>query len=350
MKDMLQQLAAGGTLTTEQAVDAFEQIMSGQAHPVQIAAMLALIQARGPTVHEIVGAARVMRKKATHVTVPPGLTVVDTCGTGGDGSKTFNISTAAAIVAAAAARPHGVAIAKHGNRAVTSQSGSSQVLQELGVKLRVAGETLTRCLDEAGLCFCFAPAHHPAMKHAMPVRQELGFRTIFNILGPLTNPAGADRQVMGVYSQDLVEPIANVLAELGAVRAMVVHGLNRGGPPLDELTNCGPTIVGDVQEGSVTMQTIDARSLGLWRVNLYDLRADSVAHSADFIRWVLAGTPGPARDITVLNAAAALVVGDVAADLAQGIDLATTAIDSDAAAQTLQRLVDITNADPTPQN
>ena len=187
MKEFLSLLATGRYLTVEQTVQAFELIMSGKATPVQIAAMLSMIQVRAVSIDELTGAATVMRQKATPVTVPDHLTAIDTCGTGGDGSGTFNISTAAALVAAAVGRPHNIVVAKHGNRAITSKSGSSQVLEILGVKLAVNGETQTQCLDKAGICFCFAPAHHPAMKHVMPIRRELGFRTIFNILGPLNN-------------------------------------------------------------------------------------------------------------------------------------------------------------------
>ncbi|MEM6749895.1 MAG: anthranilate phosphoribosyltransferase, partial [Planctomycetota bacterium] len=224
MKDLLAQLVAGDPLGADQAMLAFSAIMSGDAEPAQTGALLALIQSRGPALDEIVGAARVMRAKSTKVAVPDGLTAVDTCGTGGDHAGTFNISTAAALVAAGAGRARGVCVAKHGNRAVTSKSGSSQVLETLGVKLMVKPEALPKCLSEAGLCFCFAPAHHPAMKHAAPVRAALGFRTIFNIVGPLTNPAGASRQVVGVFDPKLAGTVAEALMALGAERAMVVCG------------------------------------------------------------------------------------------------------------------------------
>ncbi len=354
MKQTLNRLAAGQTLSEAQAVHAFDQIMTGHATPAQVGAMLALIQQRGPTADELLGGASVMRQHATPVTVPQGLRVIDTCGTGGDHAQTFNISTAGAIIAAAAGRPHNVAVAKHGNRSVTSKSGSSQVLEALGVKLNVSGPTLTRCLDDAGLCFCFAPAHHPAMKHVAPVRQELGFRTIFNLLGPLTNPAGAKRQVIGVFEPGLTELFAQVLNRLGSEHVMVVHGqmlADDGGHEtvgLDELSTGGPSRVSHLQGGQVRTYQIDPASVKLPTATLASLRVDSVAASAGVIREVFAGKPGPARDIVCLNAAAALVVADLAVDLQTGVELAAQAIDSRAAAGVLDRLAQITQSDETP--
>ena len=358
MKDVLAQLAAGNTLEAAQARQAFEQIMTGRATEAQIAALLAMIQLRGPTEDELFGAATVMRNKATPVAVPEGLTVIDTCGTGGDHSGTFNISTAAAIVAAGVGRSRGVAVAKHGNRSVTSRSGSSQVLVALGVKLQVAGETLTRCLDEAGLCFCFAPAHHPAMKHAVGVRQQLGFRTIFNLLGPLTNPAGARRQVIGVFDPKWTEPIAHVLLKLGSVHAMVVHGRVEGHDEqrsnrheeagLDELTITGITRVSHLRQGEVRTYELDLQELALPVRGLASLRADGPESSAAMIGDVLEGQPGGARDIVCLNTAAALVVAELAVDLSQGLDQARESIDSGAAKQALEKLVQITQSDHTP--
>lgn len=348
MKQTLAQLVAGRTLTAEETVSAFEQIMTGQATPAQVGAMLAMIQARGPTVAEITGAARVMRSKVARVTVPANLKIIDTCGTGGDHSGTFNISTAAAIVAAGAGRPRGVAVAKHGNRSVTSTSGSSQVLQELGVKLKATPETLTRCLDEAGVCFCFAPAHHPAMKHVAGVRQELGFRTLFNLLGPLTNPALCTRQVMGVFDAALTDPIAQVLRELGSDRAMIVHG-RMGDGGIDEISTGGPTRVSELRAGRVVTSEIDAQTLGLARTVPGTLGAGSPAESAAIVRNVLKGQPGPARDIVALNAAAALLVADLVDDLKVGLAMARESIDSGAAKRALDRLIAITKSDPTPE-
>jgi anthranilate phosphoribosyltransferase len=290
-----------------------------------------------------------MRAKVAAVQVPDGLTVIDTCGTGGDAASTFNISTAAALVAAAAGRPHGVAVAKHGNRSVTSRSGSSQVLETLGVRLKVAPQTLTRCLDEAGLCFCFAPMHHPAMRHAVPIRQSLGVRTIFNVLGPLTNPAGARRQVMGVFAPELTETLATVLGELGSEDAMVVCGRLGEAGRLDELSTGGPTRVSRLRNGGVQTSEVDPASLGLAPPPPGALQVDGPEASAAVVREVLEGRPGPARDIVVLNAAAALVVAGLAADLSAGLERAGQAIDAGEARQALDRLVAITNADDTPQ-
>ena len=350
MKDLLAKLVAGQTLSINQSVKVFEQIMSGQVSAAQLGAMLALIQSRGATVEEITGAATVMRQKATAVSVPAHLTVIDTCGTGGDHASTFNISTAAAIVAGAAGRPQNVAVAKHGNRSVTSLSGSSQVFEALGVKLRVTSQTLSRCLDEAGLCFCFAPAHHPAMKHAMPVRGELGFRTIFNVLGPLTNPAGAKRQVMGVFSAELTDPIAQVLGRLGSEQAMVVHGSlgGRNAAGLDELTTTGPTRVSHLRHGQVETIEVDATSLGLRPAEVKDLQVDSPGTSAELIRAILSGQAGAPRDIVCLNSAAALLVAGVAADLQEGLQLASEVVDNGSAAATLDKLIALTAADPSP--
>ena len=341
MKEHLKHLVTGQPLSVAQTVDAFELIMTGQATPAQVGALLTMIQLRGPTAEEITGAAQVMRDKVTRVIVPDGLTAIDTCGTGGDHSKTFNISTAAALVAAAAGRPKGVVVAKHGNRSITSQSGSSQVLEALGVKLQVDGDTLTRCLDEAGLCFCFAPAHHPAMKHAMPVRTDLGVPTIFNVLGPLTNPAGATRQVVGVFDGGLTETLAQVLRVLGSQRAMVVHGTINGGG-LDELSTCGPTRVSHLRDGEVQTEQINPEDLGLGHADPTALQVDSPQASAAVIRDIMAGNPGPARDIVCLNAAAALVVSDLAPDLSGGLKLAAEAIDRGQMRQTLDRLIGAT--------
>ncbi|MEE9213157.1 MAG: anthranilate phosphoribosyltransferase [Phycisphaeraceae bacterium] len=353
MKHLLAQLAGGQPLSTEQAVEAFELIMTGRSTPAQTAALLGLVQLRGPTVDEIAGAATVMRRKARPVKVPPGLTAIDIVGTGGDYAQTFNISTAAALVAAAAARSHGVAVAKHGNRSVTSKSGSSQVLEALGVKIHVKDDTLTRCLDQAGLCFCFAPAHHPAMKYAAPVRAELGFRTIFNILGPLTNPAGARRQVIGVFSAELTETIATVLSRLGCDHAMVVHGTlpgvdTAGGGGLDELSTCGPNQVSHVRGDIVRSEQLDPAALDLPYAHPGSLRVDSPDASAAIIRSILDGQRGPPRDIVCLNAAAALVVADLVKDLAGGLEMAGDVIDSGAAKDVLTKLVTLTQADPTP--
>lgn len=341
MLEHLNRLVCGQALTAEQAESAFDQIMGGDASEAQIGALLAMIQQRGATVDELTGAARVMRRKVSPVAVPADLTVIDTCGTGGDHAGTFNISTAAALVAAAAGRPHGIGVAKHGNRSVTSQSGSSQVLEALGVNIQVDGACLTRCLDEAGICFCFAPAHHPAMRHAMPVRLQLGFRTIFNLLGPLTNPAGTARQLVGVFDPALTEPLAHVLGALGAERAAIVHGTLDGGG-LDELSTGGPTRMSEWRAGSVHTSRIEPAALGLGPCGAGDLAVDSPDASARIVRSVLDGQAGPARDIVCLNAGAALMVAGLTEDLAAGLGLAAGAIDDGSARATLQRLTAIT--------
>lgn len=352
VKDLLAQLVAGQPLSADQAVDAFDQIMSGSAQPTQTAALLAMIQQRGATVDELVGAATVMRAKAAKVTVPKGLTAIDTCGTGGDHAGTFNISTASAIVAAGAGRPLNLCVAKHGNKSVTSNSGSSQVLDTLGVKLAVSTDTLTKCLDQAGICFCFAPAHHPAMKHAGPVRADLGFRTLFNLVGPLTNPAGAPRQVMGVFSPQLTKMIAEVLLQLGSIHAMVVHGQlpdadgdSQQFDALDELSTCGPNRISTVRDGQVTTTEMDPTDLDLSLGHPSALRVDSPDASAKVIADILAGKEGAPREIVAINAAAALTVGGVAESLAEGLTMAFDAIDTGKAKAALDALIELTQAD-----
>jgi anthranilate phosphoribosyltransferase len=341
LQELLRELAAGHALSFEQAQEAFDTVMRGEASDAQTAALLSLIAARGVTEDELVGAALARRAHAETAPVPEGLGVVDTCGTGGDGSGTFNISTAAALVAGAAGRGQGMAVAKHGNRSFTSGSGSSDVLEALGVRIEGTGPSAHEALAEAGVCFCFAPAHHPAMKHAAPVRRELGFRTIFNLLGPLTNPAGARRQVMGVYEARWVAPIARVLQRLGAERALVGHGETPDGG-IDELSTGGESRLGEVSDGAVRERRIDAQELGLARARLAELRAGGPEESAAAIRTVLCGESAPARDIVLLNAAAALVVGGVAADLAEGLNRAAQAVDRGEAQRTLERLVRVT--------
>ena len=340
----------GQTLTVDQAIEAFDLIMSGKAEPTQTAALLAMVQMRGPTVDEIVGAATVMRRKAAIVSVPDGLTAIDTCGTGGDHAGTFNISTAAAIIAAGAGRSQGVCVAKHGNKSVTSKSGSSQVLDTLGVYLKASPTTLTRCLDQAGICFCFAPQHHPAMKHAGPVRADLGFRTIFNIVGPLTNPAGAFRQVIGVFDAKLTEPIARVLGRLGTIRAMVVHGTipdadGMHTDSLDELSTCGPSRVTTLKDGQITTTEVDPTEIGLSLGHPSALKAEGPEQSAGIIRSILAGDNGAPREIASLNAAAALMVAGLADDLQDGLQMAFEAIDNGQAKAALDKLVELTQAD-----
>lgn len=347
MKQILQVLVQGTPLNAEQATRAFELIMTGQSTPAQTGALLAMIQQRGPSAEEIAAAASVMRKHVVPVTVPAGLTVIDTCGTGGSGSRLFNISTAAAIVVAGAARQKNIAVAKHGNRAVTSKSGSSQVLEALGVKLAVTGETHTTALDEAGICFCFAPAHHPAMKYAGPVRAELGIRTLFNLVGPLTNPAGARRQLIGVSALDLLGLIADVLGRLDADAAMVVATQMPDGSILGELTNFAPAQVAHLTAGGVRRYQIDPSELGVPYAVPDSVMVDTPDDSAKIVRGVLDGRSGAARDIVALNAAAAMVVAGVADDMAGGLTMAYESIDQGKAKAALDTLVAITQADTT---
>jgi len=348
MKDLLNLLVSGRYLTVDQTAAVFDVIMSGKATAAQVGALLAMIQLRGPSIDELTGAAMVMRQKVTPIDTPPGVTIIDTCGTGGDHGGTFNISTAAALVAAAVGRDQKVAVAKHGNRSITSKSGSSQVLETLGVKLSVSRETQTRCLAEAGICFCFAPAHHPAMKHVGPIRQELGIRTIFNVLGPLTNPAGAKRQVIGVYAAALTEPLARVLKNLGAEHAMIVHGLLDDGRGLDELITSGPSQISHLHRGEVTTYRLEPQKIGFKPSAPGDLAVDGPEASAKVIRNVLANRKGHAFDIVCLNAAAALVVADLVLDLREGVNVAAAAIADGRAKDVLDKLIAVTQADPTP--
>lgn len=312
----------------------FGSMLRGELGEAQIGAILALLAARLPTIDELVGAARVMRANVVKVPSPAGVRVVDTCGTGG-APKSFNISTAAAFVAAAAARRAGVplAVAKHGNRSRTGR-GSAEVLQALGVNVDASPEIQARCLADCGVCFSFAIHHHPAMKHAAGPRRALGFPTVFNLLGPLTNPAGADRQLLGVYRAEFVPLVAGALARLDAARAMVVHG--RDG--MDELSTAASSATGEVHAGAVRLADFDPRSLGLEPPPAGSLAARDVAHAAEIIGGVLSGERSPARDIVCLNAGAALLVGDAAASLADGFRLAADAIDARDALRTLDRL------------
>ncbi|NQU76717.1 MAG: anthranilate phosphoribosyltransferase [Planctomycetes bacterium] len=333
---LLSRVIAGNDLTEDHARWAFDQIMDGNWTEAQIAALLVGLAAKGETVGELSGAAGAMRAHAVLVDTG-GAEVVDTCGTGGTGISTFNISTAAGIVAAGA----GVCVAKHGNRTNTRASGSADVLAALGVNIECNADTEARCLKDAGICFSFAVKHHPAMKYAGPVRKQLGVRTIFNVLGPLTNPAGARRQVMGVPSDPLTETIAGVLRALGAERAMVVHSADG----LDEISTTAPTTIADLCDGEITVRVFDTTDLGLPRANLDDLLIDSAEASAAVIRDVLAGKQGPARDIVAVNAAAVVVVAGLADDLPGGIAKAIESIDTGEAARALAKLIAFSNDD-----
>lgn len=337
IREVLSRLVGGDRLGADECQSLFESLLRGDLDDAQIAGVLSLLQSRGPSVEEVVGAARVMRDHVTRVPLPDGCDpamVIDTCGTGG-APKTFNVSTAAAIVAAACdGKKTRVLVAKHGNRSRTGR-GSAEILAELGVAVDASPETQSRCLGAAGVCFCFAIHHHPAMKHAIGPRRSLGFPTIFNLLGPLTNPAGADRQLIGVYAPHLVPLMARALHELGAHRAIVAHGEDG----LDELTTTAPTRLAHISPEGVREELFDARDAGLARASLDDLRASDVQHAARIMREILDGTTGPHRDIVVLNAAAALVVAGVETTIASAVPVAAEAIDSGDARRTLAALV-----------
>jgi anthranilate phosphoribosyltransferase len=331
-KSLLGRVANGERLREADAEIAFEVMMSGNATPSQMGGFLMALRIRGETVEEITGAARVMRAKALHVQAPPG--AIDTAGTGGDDSGTFNISTAAAIVAAGA----GVPVAKHGNRNLSSRCGSADVLAALGVNIDAEMGLIHRCMWEAGMGFLMAPRHHSATRHVGPTRVELGTRTIFNLLGPLSNPAGAKRQLAGVFAPQWVRPMAEVLGRLGAERAWVVHGAG-----LDELTTTGVTNVASLENGQVTSFEVTPEELGLKRATIADLKGGDPARNAEIMRGVLAGAKGPIRDIVLLNGAATLVIGGKSRDLRAGIDLAAETIDSGAAQRALDRMIAISN-------
>lgn len=335
-QDILKQLLSGQPMTERQAKEAFEQVLSGAWNDAQIGAMLALIAARrgGPTVDELVGGTKVMRTHVTPVALPAGVPgrLIDTCGTGG-APKAFNVSTIAAIVAVAAA-PGRVVIAKHGSTSRTGR-GSAELMQALGVNVAATPDAQARCLQKLGLCFSFAIHHHPAMKHAAPARKALGFPTIFNLLGPLTNPAGAPRQLMGTYCQDLALKVAHTLARLGVEKALVVTSHDG----LDELTTTDTNIVHTIERGAVSTHILDATTLGLKRCAFEDIVVGTLDDAVRVAREVLAGKPGPSRDMVLLNVAGALVAADAAADFRDGIALAAAAIDSGAAATVLDGLI-----------
>jgi len=334
IKEAITLLVSGRSLTMEEAASVMEEIMEGQATPAQIGAFVTALRIKGETVDEIVGLANTMRSKAIPVTVS-GL-VVDTCGTGGDGLRTFNISTAAAFFAAGA----GLKVAKHGGRAASSQCGSADVLETLGVRIDLNAEQVQRCLEEVGIGFMFAPVFHPAFKYASAPRREIGIRTVFNILGPLTNPAGAKAQVLGVADELLVEKLALALQGLGCHHALVVHGEDG----LDEITGSGKTQVCEVQDDCLKNYSISPEDFGLSRANLDSLRGGTNAENAALLRSVLANTPGPQQDVVLMNAAAVLLAGDKVGTLQQGIALAKEAVDSGQALAKLEQLIDFSQS------
>jgi len=334
LKGLIAKAATGATLSREEAARGFDTMMSGEATPSQMGALLMALRVRGETVDEITGAVTAMREKMLRVAAPPD--AIDVVGTGGDASGSFNISTCAALIVAGA----GVAVAKHGNRALSSRSGAADVLAALGVNIELTPQGVTRCIKEAGIGFMFAPAHHPAMKNVGPTRVELGTRTIFNLLGPLSNPAGVTRQMVGVFSRQWIEPLALVLKNLGSESVWVVHGSDG----LDEITTAGPTYVAALENGAVRTFEITPEELGLKRVKAEALRGGSAKENAQALLQVLKGKSGAFHDISILNAAAALMVAARAKDLKGALALAQASIDSGEAANRLQRLVTVSNA------
>ena len=332
-------------LSAAEAELVLDQIMTGQCTDAQIAALLTALRMKGETVDEITGFARVMRRKAAPVR-PRSATaelagtereaLIDTCGTGGDVSGSFNVSTATAFVVAGA----GVRVAKHGNRSVSSQCGSADVVEALGVKLDLSPERISECIDEVGIGFLHAPLLHEAMKYVALARKQMGIRTIFNLLGPLTNPAGADTQVIGVYAEHLTEVVARVLRELGSRRALVVHGMDG----LDEVSISGPTKVTELKNGELNTYTVQPEDFGLKRASMKDIQGGDARQNAGIILEILNGTSGPRRDIVLLNASAAFVASSRVRDFNAGVELAAQSIESGAALNNLHRLIDFTNS------
>lgn len=333
-KALIAKTASGAALTREEAATAFDRMMSGEATPSQMGGLLMALRVRGETVDEITGAVSAMRAKMTKVAAPP--EAIDVVGTGGDASGSYNISTCAAFIVAGA----GVPVAKHGNRALSSKSGAADVLTSLGVKIDLRPDEVTRCIYEAGIGFMFAPAHHPAMKNVGATRVELGTRTIFNLLGPLSNPASVKRQLVGVFSRQWIEPLAQVLKNLGSEAAWVVHGSDG----LDEITTSGTTAVAALENGTIRTFEISPADIGVAPVKAEALRGADADHNAAALKDVLADKPGAYRDVAIMNAAAALVVAGVAKDMKDGAEKARKALSTGAARARLERLIAVSNA------
>jgi anthranilate phosphoribosyltransferase len=334
IKEAIQALAAGKSLSYEEAYFVMGEIMTGEASPAQMGAVLTALSIKGETADEIAGLASVMRNKATHVNLN-GIAAIDIVGTGGDGSNSINVSTAAALVAAGA----GLKVAKHGNKSATSQCGSADVLTALGVEVSLPAEAVSECVQKVGIGFMFAPAFHPAMKYAAPVRRELGIRTVFNILGPLTNPAGVEHILLGVASEKLVDKMAEVLCRLGTKHGMVIHGKEG----LDEISISGKTMVREITNNKVTSSyDVTPESFGLKKANAEGIKGGTAEENAATIMCILDGEKGTPRDIVVLNAAAALIAGDLTKDRKEAVKLAEDSIDSMQAKDVLERLVVLT--------
>jgi len=337
LTEAIEQLLQGTALNREQARTVMDQVMAGEATSAQIAGLLIALRARGETVEEMTGFVESMRAHATPLEVPPGS--IDTCGTGGDRAGTFNISTAAALVAAGA----GIPVAKHGNRAASSRCGSADVLEALGVDITLDADGVRRCIDVAGMGFCFAPTFHPAMRHAGPARRELAVRTVFNVLGPLANPGRVKKQALGVGAPSLAPLMIRVLKDLGHERALVFYGEDG----LDELTTTGPSRVFQLRNGKVDDFELDPKDLGLGRARADELKGGTPAENAALLRQVLNGDTGPRRDVVLLNAAAAILAAGRAEDWPQAMDVARESLDSGRAAQVLSRLIE-TSRTPSP--
>jgi anthranilate phosphoribosyltransferase len=334
LKSIIAKVATGATLSREEAASAFDRMMSGEATPSQLGGLLMALRVRGETVDEITGAVSAVRAKMLKVEAPAN--AVDVVGTGGDGSGSVNVSTCASFIVAGT----GVPVAKHGNRALSSRSGAADVLSSLGVKIDITPEQVARCITEAGIGFMFAPSHHPAWKNVGPTRVELATRTIFNLLGPLANPAGVKRQMVGVFSKQWVLPLAQVLKNLGSESVWVVHGSDG----LDEITLTGPTFVAALEGGAIRSFEVSPEDVGLKRVAGEALKGGDAAANAVALRSVLDGKPSPYRDVALLNAAAALVVAGRAKDLKVGLTLGARSIDDGAAAERLKRLIAVSNS------
>jgi anthranilate phosphoribosyltransferase len=344
--DALKRLVERRNLTRQESQTVMEEIMSGNAHDVQIGAFLTALRMKGETIEELIGFARVLRGRAAavwaHRPVTSALadtereTLIDTCGTGGDAANTFNVSTATAFVVAGT----GLRVAKHGNRSVSSLCGSADVVEALGVNIQIAPWQIARCIDQVGIGFLYAPLLHRAMQAVMLARREMKIRTVFNMLGPLTNPAGASSQVLGVYSAYLTETLAAVLKELGTRRAFVVHGADG----LDEMSNTGTSRISEVRNGNLSTYEVDPEDVGLPRARVEDLRGGNVRENADIILSVLCGKKGPRRDIVLMNAAAAIMAGERASSLAEGVQIAADSIDSGAALKKLEDLIACSNS------
>jgi anthranilate phosphoribosyltransferase len=333
-KSIIGKVATGATLTREEATSAFDSMMSGEATPSQMGGLLMALRVRGETVEEITGAVSAMRGKMLRVTAP--VEAVDIVGTGGDGSGSVNVSTCAAFIVAGS----GIPVAKHGNRALSSRSGAADVLASLGVKIDLRPDEVGRCVREAGIGFMFAPAHHPAMKNVGPTRVELATRTIFNLLGPLSNPAGVKRQMVGVFSRQWVQPLAQVLRNLGSQSVWVVHGSDG----LDEITLTGPTFVAALEDGEIRTFEVTPEEAGLARCDSEGLKGGDADANAVALQSVLDGKPSPYRDVALLNAAAALIVAGRVKTLKEGVEIGQTSLDSGAAAARLKHLVAVSNS------